>query len=113
MCSRLLIRCCYLIKQRDPSDRPQPTRIYTPTAWLANLHSGVAGGLIISAWGGLKKRRVYGVIDPLIITGIAQIVLGLAPWIYLAAVGIGILDGTIPLRYFIFQPWRGHTVPTE
>jgi MFS transporter, DHA3 family, macrolide efflux protein len=71
----------------------------TALALLSSLAGvgGVVGGLIISSWGGLKKRRVYGVLVPLIITGIAQIVLGLTPWVYLAAAAIAFLDGTIPL----------------
>ena len=33
---------------------------------------GVAGGLFISAWGGLKRRRVYGVVVALIVEGLAH-----------------------------------------
>ena len=46
---------------------------------------GVAGGVLISAWGGLKKRRVYVVVVALIAQGLAMIVLGLSSWLYLTA----------------------------
>jgi MFS family permease len=46
---------------------------------------GIVGGLFISVWGGLKKRRVYGVVVALIGQGLAMIVMGLSPWIYLTA----------------------------
>lgn len=59
----------------------------TAIALLATFGSvgGVAGGLLISVWGGLKKRRVYGVLIAMIISGAALIVLGISPLIYLTA----------------------------
>jgi MFS family permease len=58
---------------------------------------GVAGGLFITAWGGLKARRVYGVIVPLIIAGVAQVGFGLSPWLYFSAVMIFIVDAMTPV----------------
>lgn len=58
---------------------------------------GLVGGLFISTWGGLKKRRVYGVVIPMIIGGFAQIVFGLSPWIYLSAAMAFIVVGVIPI----------------
>ncbi len=46
---------------------------------------GVLGGLLISTWGGLKTRRVYGVVVALIGQGITLMALGLSPWFYLTA----------------------------
>ncbi len=46
---------------------------------------GVAGGLLISTWGGLKSRRVYGVVVSMLIAGIAQVFFGLSPLLYLTA----------------------------
>lgn len=46
---------------------------------------GVAGGFLISAWGGLKSRRVYGILFPMIVAGIAGAGFGLSPLIYLSA----------------------------
>lgn len=44
------------------------------TAWAAG---GVAGGLLISAWGGLGRRRVLGVLVPLAVQGGLLVMLGL------------------------------------
>jgi DHA3 family macrolide efflux protein-like MFS transporter len=46
---------------------------------------GVAGGIVVSAWGGLKARRVYGVVIPMLVQGLATIVFGLSPWLYFSA----------------------------
>ena len=46
---------------------------------------GVVGGIFITAWGGLKARRVYGVVVPLIIAGVAQVAFGLSHWLYFSA----------------------------
>jgi MFS family permease len=46
---------------------------------------GVAGGLLLIAWGGLKRRRVYGVLIPMGLGGVADIVFGLTPLLYVAA----------------------------
>ena len=58
---------------------------------------GVAGGLFISTWGGLKRRRVYGVLVPMIIAGIAQMMLGLSPLLFLTAAMAGLMEGMIPV----------------
>jgi DHA3 family macrolide efflux protein-like MFS transporter len=58
---------------------------------------GVAGGFCISAWGGLKTRRVYGVVVPMIVTGAAQIVFGLSALLYLTAAMSFILDAMTPI----------------
>ena len=59
---------------------------------------GVIGGLIISAWGGLKARRVYGVVVPLLISGLAQIIYGFSSLLYLSAAMMfvfGVLSPTL------------------
>jgi DHA3 family macrolide efflux protein-like MFS transporter len=58
---------------------------------------GVVSGFLISTWGGLKNRRVYGVIVPMIVAGVAQIVFGLSPLLYLTAAMAFILDGMSPI----------------
>lgn len=57
---------------------------------------GLVGGIIISAWGGLKKRRVYGVVVPITFCGLAQAVYGFSPWLFLTAGAAAILEGTGP-----------------
>lgn len=44
---------------------------------------GVAGGLFISAWGGLKKKRVYGVVIPVLLAGIGELFFGLSRLFFL------------------------------
>jgi MFS transporter, DHA3 family, macrolide efflux protein len=68
-------------------------------ALLATVGSvgGVVGGLAITAWGGLKRRRVYGVLVPLILSGFAQIVFGASGWLYLAAAAAFFMEGLIPV----------------
>jgi DHA3 family macrolide efflux protein-like MFS transporter len=39
---------------------------------------GVLGGLAVTVWGGLKRRRVYGVLLPMLAGGILQAVYGLS-----------------------------------
>ncbi len=58
---------------------------------------GVIGGLIISAWGGLKKKRIYGVIIPILIAGILQIIFGLSSLIYLTVAMNFLLIALIPI----------------
>ncbi|MBI5565438.1 MAG: MFS transporter [Chloroflexi bacterium] len=57
-------------------------------ALMATMGSvgGLAGGIFISTWGGLKRRRVYGVIVPILINALATFGLGLAAGVYVAAV---------------------------
>lgn len=71
----------------------------TALATLATVGAvgGVVGGVFISAWGGLKRRRVVGVIVSLIISGIAQIIFGLSAWFFVAAAMLFIAEGMIPI----------------
>jgi len=77
-------------------------RGFTFETALATLGSvagigGVAGGLLISTWGGLKRRRVYGVVVAMIVNGLAMIAFGLSGRLYLAAAMLFIVEGTIPI----------------
>jgi hypothetical protein len=58
---------------------------------------GVVGGFFVSAWGGLKSRRVYGVIIPMIVAGIAQIVFGLSPFLFLSAAMMFLFSVGMPI----------------
>lgn len=46
---------------------------------------GLAGGLLVSLWGGLKRRRIYGILIPMMLSGLAQFFFGLSPLLYLSA----------------------------
>jgi len=58
---------------------------------------GVVGGIFITAWGGLKAKRVYGVVVPLIIAGVAQVGFGLSKWLYFSALMVFIFDFMNPI----------------
>ncbi|MBI3762249.1 MAG: MFS transporter [Chloroflexi bacterium] len=68
-------------------------------ALLATIGSlgGVAGGFFISAWGGLKRRRVYGVLVALIVSGLAQITYGASRWLFVSAAAAFLMEGMIPV----------------
>jgi len=57
---------------------------------------GVAGGVMISAWGGLKKRRIYGVVVPILAALALMVVYGLSPWLYLTAAAACLIDSLLP-----------------
>ncbi|EYB67835.1 Major facilitator superfamily MFS 1 [Deinococcus phoenicis] len=42
------------------------------TLWTAFSAGGLAGGLLVSTWGGLKRRRVLGVLVPMVLAGAAH-----------------------------------------
>lgn len=42
------------------------------TLWTAMSAGGLAGGLLVSVWGGLKRQRVLGVLVPPVLAGAAQ-----------------------------------------
>lgn len=58
---------------------------------------GLIGGLMISAWGGLKSRRVLGVVVPMVFTGAAQMLYGLSSAFYLTAAMAFLIQFTMPL----------------
>jgi DHA3 family macrolide efflux protein-like MFS transporter len=70
----------------------------TALAFLGTASSlgGVIGGVIISAWGGLKKRRVYGVVVALLIGALAAAGFGLSTVFYVSVGLIALAEMTIP-----------------
>lgn len=58
---------------------------------------GVLGGLFISVWGGLRKHRVYGVLVPMIATGLTLIVFGLTGSFYLAVAMLLLQAALMPI----------------
>ena len=58
---------------------------------------GVIGGIFVSAWGGLKSRRVYGVIVPMIVAGFAQIAFGFSPYLFLSAAMVFLFSIGMPI----------------
>lgn len=58
---------------------------------------GVTGGVLISAWGGLKQRRVYGVLIPIALAGILQVAFGLSTWVYVSAAIVFLIVFMVPI----------------
>ncbi len=58
---------------------------------------GVLGGLAISVWGGLRRRRVYGVVVPMIFGAIGFIILGRIPLLTVAAAMYFVNAATLPI----------------
>ncbi|MGH2627739.1 MAG: MFS transporter [Anaerolineales bacterium] len=58
---------------------------------------GVAGGVLISLWGGLRRRRVYGVVTAILAAGLVQMAFGLSDLLYLSAGLLFIYHGLIPV----------------
>ncbi len=90
-------------------------RGFTPETALALLSSiggvgGVVGGILISVWGGLKRRRVYGVVVAMIIAGLAQVIYGFSGLLYLTAAMAFIDQGMIPIMNAHSQAiWQAQT----
>ncbi len=71
---------------------------------------GIVGGLVISTWGGLKKRRVYGVIIFSILAAITQVIFGLSSTLYLAAAASAVWSGIVPFMNTHSQTiWQSQT----
>lgn len=68
-------------------------RFETALALITTLGSlgGVLGGVGISAWGGLRRRRVLGVLVPMIAVGLVLVVFGSSRTLYLSAGAIAVL----------------------
>lgn len=86
----------------------------TATALMSTLGSigGLAGGLLISTWGGLKTRRIYGVVLAILGTGFAIMALGMSSWFYLAVAANFLYTGLIPIGNAHSQAiWQSQTPP--
>ena len=81
-------------------------------AFLSTISAagGVLGGLLISAWGGLRRRRVYGVLIPILFAGVFEVFYGLAPLLYLAGAALFFLIGLTPIMNAHSQAiWQSQT----
>ncbi|MBI1742671.1 MFS transporter [Candidatus Acetothermia bacterium] len=87
----------------------------TALALLSSVFSigGVVGGLFISTWGGLKARRVYGVLVPMIISGIGQILFGFSSQLYFAAGMVFFVSAMTPILNVHSQAIWQTQVPRE
>lgn len=58
---------------------------------------GLIGGVLMSAWGGVKKKRIYGVIIPIMLAGFVEILYGFSPFLFLTAVANFFLVSLTPI----------------
>ena len=69
---------------------------------LASLSSvgafgGLAGGLLISLWGGLKKKRIYGVVGSMIFFGAGMFSFGISSRLYASMASLFLFNLTVPV----------------
>jgi MFS transporter, DHA3 family, macrolide efflux protein len=71
---------------------------------------GLVGGLVVSTWGGLKRKRVYGVLVPMLLAGILQVVYGLSQLLLVSAVVASLGAATHPILNAHSQSiWQSQT----
>jgi MFS family permease len=85
--------------QLAPDWSPRGFTLESALALLATVGSlgGVAGGFIVSTWGGLQRRRIYGVLVPMIVFGAALMVFGASRTLLLTAAAAAVLEGMGPV----------------
>lgn len=84
----------------------------TAIALLGSLTGlgGLIGGVVMSVWGGFKRRRVYGVLLPMIIAGTSMIGIGFSPFLYLTAALIAVNVAMLPFMNAHSQSiWQAQT----
>lgn len=74
---------------------------------------GIAGGALVSLWGGLKRRRYIGLMLALAAGGVAMIFMGFAGAIYVAAASAFLFDFTMPIGNAHSQAIWQTQVPRE
>lgn len=73
---------------------------------------GLLGGVVVSVWGGLKTRRVYGILLPILVVGAAQVVFGLSTALFLSAGCAFVLNAMFPITNAHSQTlWQTQTPP--
>ncbi|MCC6650012.1 MAG: MFS transporter [Candidatus Eisenbacteria bacterium] len=73
---------------------------------------GVVGGIAMTAWGGLKTRRVYGMIGAMVLLGVGQLVAGLSTSVVAFSAGLFLAELLVPaLNSHSFLLWQGLTPP--
>ena len=58
---------------------------------------GLLGGILISAWGGLKRQRVLGVLIPMMAAGVMHALSGVAGTLVLTCVALGVYGLMVPM----------------
>jgi MFS transporter, DHA3 family, macrolide efflux protein len=58
---------------------------------------GLAGGFLISVWGGLKRRRILGVLAGILIEGVGQVLYGFSSLFSLTVAALFIIEAMLPV----------------
>ncbi|UBV41961.1 MFS transporter [Deinococcus taeanensis] len=74
---------------------------------------GVLGGVLISAWGGLKRQRVLGVLVPMVVSGLAFAAFGASVSVAAAAAALLVMGLTLPAMNAHSQSIWQSQVPPE
>jgi hypothetical protein len=73
---------------------------------------GVAGGVLLAAWGGLRRRRVLGVVGGMMLIALFLIGFGFAPTLLVACGFSALFQGVIPaLNAHSATLWQTRTPP--
>ncbi len=68
------------------------------------------GGVAVSAWGGLKQRRIYGVVVPILAFSLLMAGYGLSPWLYLTCGLLLLMNSLTPVMNAHSQAiWQAQT----
>lgn len=74
---------------------------------------GLAGGVLVSIWGGAKRRRVVVLLLAILVGGVMQMAMGLFPSLYLVAAAAFLFDVTAPIANAHSQAIWQSQVPRE
>jgi len=84
----------------------------TALAFLGTVSGigGVIGGVLMSTWGGLKKKRVLAILIPMALEGIIQIIFGVTSRFYLATAMTFLISFALPIMNAHSQSiWQSQT----
>jgi DHA3 family macrolide efflux protein-like MFS transporter len=77
---------------------------------MASGIGGVLGGVLVSTWGGLKQARVWGVLVPMLLAGLLQVVYGLSSLVVVSAAAALLGAAMHPILNAHSQSiWQSHT----
>jgi len=77
---------------------------------VASGLGGVLGGVLMSTWGGLKQYRVYGVLVPMLLAGMLQVMYGLSAFVLVSAAAAFFGAAMHPVLNAHSQAiWQSHT----
>ncbi len=73
---------------------------------------GVVGGVLMTAWGGLRRKLVFGMVGSMVVLGAGQVVAGLSTTVAAFAAGLFLSELLVPaLNSHSFLLWKDLTPP--